>query len=136
MTMLVRAYGLNVEFGDNFTDVSQGKYYYEAVGIAKELGIAKGDGTLFRPNDPITRQEAMTLAQRTLDTIGFSLNPGTETDLAGFADAASVASYARIPVATLIKSGIVIGEDNMILPLDQTTRAEMSAILYRMLNLK
>jgi uncharacterized repeat protein (TIGR02543 family) len=135
MTMLVRAYGLNVEFSENLPDVPVGSYYYDAIGIAKALGIAEGDGNRFHPLDPITRQDAMALVHRTLNVIGFSLDPGTDADLVAFEDALIISSYAKESIATLVKAGVINGKDGKIMPMDYTTRAEMAMIIYKMLNL-
>lgn len=52
--MLVRALGLEAETevssASSFADVNQAAYYYEALGIAKQLGIIQGvDGSRFNP---------------------------------------------------------------------------------------
>jgi len=44
MILLVKALGLTAEVTSNFDDVSEKDYYYEYVGIAKELGITTGVG--------------------------------------------------------------------------------------------
>jgi len=51
----------------NFDDVVSSTYYYEAVGIAKSLGIATGAGNnQFLPEATITREEAAVLIDRAL----------------------------------------------------------------------
>lgn len=42
MLVLVRALGLQAYVNGNFTNGMQKDYYYEAVGIAKKLGIVTG----------------------------------------------------------------------------------------------
>ena len=132
--MLVRAFELDEEFTENFPDVPEGSYYYDAIGSAKALGIAEGygDGT-FRPNAPITRQEMMSFIDRAMDTLGMPLPRGSEDDLLGFSDQNLVADYAREHVAALIKSGVIIGNNNRINPRGNTTRAEMAVALYRLI---
>ena len=39
--MVVKALGFESDFDHNFSDVVVQSYYYEAVGIAKKLGIVK-----------------------------------------------------------------------------------------------
>ena len=59
--MLYRTFGFSsTAAAGNFTDVTAGSYYAEALAHAKALGIAtaEADGS-FRPNDPVTRQDAM-----------------------------------------------------------------------------
>jgi len=54
--MIVKALGLKADFEDNFADVRKDAYYYEAVGVARALGIVKGDGKNFNPDANITRE--------------------------------------------------------------------------------
>lgn len=42
--LLVRTLGLSASVKANFADVSTSDYYYEAVGIAKAVGITTGIG--------------------------------------------------------------------------------------------
>ena len=53
------------DFGSGFKDVDKNAWYAENIETAKELGLIKGDGTgNFRPDDAITRAEAMTIVNR------------------------------------------------------------------------
>ena len=64
--MLYRTFGFSsTAAAGNFTDVTAGSYYAEALAHAKALGIAtaEADGS-FRPNDPVTRQDAMVFLLR------------------------------------------------------------------------
>jgi len=62
LLLLVRTLGLWAETEDNFDDVKPGTYYYEAVGIAKKLGITTGVGNnRFNPKENISRQDMMVL---------------------------------------------------------------------------
>jgi len=54
--------------------------------------------------------------------------------LAGFSDAAASDNYAKNSIAACIKAGIVSGRDgNLIAPKDNITRAEVAAIVRRLL---
>jgi len=60
--------GLTVSFEGNFEDVKPGAYYYEAIGVAKKLGIATGSGNnQFKPQESISRQDMMVLTARALE---------------------------------------------------------------------
>ncbi len=133
IAMLVRAFDLKASFTDNFSDVPPDSYYYEAVGIAKALGIAIGDNNKFQPRQPISRQDTMALLQRIFAYKNKSLPPGTDNDLLGFTDQRAISPYARSAVATLVKAKLIVGNDGKINPLGCTTRAEMAAVLYRAL---
>ena len=80
------------------SDVPSGSYYYDAIAAAKALGIAEGDGTSFRPDDPLTRQDAMVLIYRALTVMGYTLDTGTASDLYGYDDVNRIASYATTAV--------------------------------------
>ncbi len=54
--LLIRGLNLNAKIESNFSDVKPEKYYYQAVGIAKKLGIAQGYGeNIFDPEGPINQ---------------------------------------------------------------------------------
>ena len=142
MLMLYRAF-LEDEYGDtnvtsNFSDVTKGtttysKETYQAVGVAKKLGIAQGTNGKFNPKSYITRQEAMTLIYRTLDEVNYDLEYTVSTSTSSFKDYSSVASYAKTAISDLIGHGIVIGNNSKINPTSNITRAEMAVILHRVL---
>jgi hypothetical protein len=131
--MLVRAYALTADVGDNFADVPADSYYYEAIAVAKALDIARGYGQNFRPKDLITRQDMMVLMDRVLRTVGQPLPEGAASDLAGFSDQTRISDYARPSVAALVRSGIIKGTGSGLSPLSNTTRAEAAVTLHRAL---
>lgn len=130
--LLVKSLGLYSEIESNFSDVLSGSYYFEYVGIAKELGITSGVGNnIFKPSEKITRQDMMVLTANALKIAGKISNLGSESELAGFNDSNQIASYAIEGVSTLVKEGIVVGSENYINPLGNATRAELAAIIYK-----
>lgn len=132
--MLVRALKLNEVIDSNFSDVPSDAYYYQAVGIAKKLGIATGRGdNLFMPKEKISRQDMMVIISRALKVSGKQLDEST-SDLKGFKDSSEVADYAVNAAAKLIKEGIVMGNNGNINPEGTATRAETAVIMYRVLN--
>lgn len=142
MLMLYRAFledeHKNDSITSNFSDVTKGtttysKETYQAVGVAKKLGIAQGTNGKFNPKSYITRQEAMTLIYRTLDEVNYDLSYTVSTSTSSFKDYSSVASYAKTAISDLIGHGIVIGNNNKINPTSNITRAEMAVILHRVL---
>ena len=131
MLMLYRAYDLGAlaEADGNFADVASGAYYYDAVAIAKALGIAKGDGVSFNPTSPISRQEAMTLLFRTLEVVGADIPAGG--DLSAFSDSDKIADWAVDAITALVGAGVINGADGKINPAGSMTRAEMAQALYK-----
>ena len=77
---------VNNEFTENFADVPESAYYYNAVGSAKAAGIASGDGANFMPEDSITRQDLITLAYRAFLAKGYIEETEDYTVLDAFAD--------------------------------------------------
>ena len=132
MLMLVRAYDLKADYTDNFKDVASGSYYYDAIAIAKVLGIAQGDGTNFKPDASITRQEAMALLYRTLTITEHDMS-AYNADLSSFTDNALVADWAKAPVSALVGAKIIQGSNNQLNPLGNMTRAEMAVALDKAL---
>ena len=142
MLMLYRAF-LEEDYGNynvtsNFPDVVKGttsysKETYQAVGVAKYLGIAQGSNGKYNPKAYITREEAMTLIYRTLDEVGYSMSYTVSTSTSSFSDYSSVSSYAQAAIKDLIGHGVVIGTNGKIQPKSNITRAEMAVILHRVL---
>ena len=129
---LVKAMGLTTELGESFSDVNGTDNYYEALVIAKKLGIAKGTGrNMFKPETAISRQDMMVLTIRALKVKNKKLTLGTVTDINNFVDSDQVSTYAVDDVATLIKSGIIKGNDNKLNPTISTSRAEAAQVIYR-----
>lgn len=134
--LLVRTLGLTADIGSSFSDVAQEDYYFEALGIAKSLGISEGAGdNRFLPQKEISRQEMMALTARALRIAGKLEGSAPSADLSRFHDAGDVAGYAAAPIAELIGKGIIEGSDGMLHPRSSTSRAETAVMLYRIYNL-
>ncbi|MDQ2085000.1 S-layer homology domain-containing protein [Herbivorax sp. ANBcel31] len=132
MILLIKALDLYSEFESNFSDVSSESYYYEYVGMAKELGITSGVGNnMFNPLEKITRQDMMVLTTNALKIAGKVSTTGNNSDIDQFNDKNQIASYAVEGVATLVKEGIVVGSGNNINPFGNATRAELAAMIYK-----
>jgi hypothetical protein len=132
ITLLIKALGLKADFNSNFGDVTSDAYYYQAVGIAKQLGITSGtsDGN-FNPKTEISRQDMMVMVVKALKASGVKLEGGSASDIKDFKDAEKVSGYASEAVAALIKEGIIKGSGNSINPKDQLTRAEAAVVVYK-----
>ncbi len=131
MLMLYRALNFKATTNGNFSDVSSSSYYYDAIAIAKALGIAQGDGTKFNPSSPITRQDVMVIVARALKVSGITVTSGSTSDLSSYTDKSSISTYATDAVSSLIKAKIIQGSNNKINPKNYITRAEMAVILNR-----
>lgn len=136
--MLYRTFGFSsTAAAGNFTDVAAGSYYAEALAHAKALGIAtaEADGS-FRPNDPVTRQDAMVFLLRAMQAVNRSVPNAYDSYLSRFLDGASVADYARTAMAAMAQAGVIQGNgQGKLNPTGTLNRAEMAVILHRALTL-
>ena len=64
---------------DTYTDVAPGKWYAGDMARALKMGTLAGSGSKMMPEDPVTREQAMTVLARAL-----ALEDGTATDLGAF----------------------------------------------------
>lgn len=138
--MLARALGI-VTHGDQpvkFSDVSAGGWYGLELQVAIENGLITGypDGT-FRPDNNISRQEAMAIVSRAMSITELKSSRSEEQVqqlLKSFADSASVAGWAVANVKLNLSAGIIQGRDEQRLaPNENITRAEASAAIRRLL---
>ncbi len=137
LVLLVRTLGFEAEFNKNFRDIKEKKYYYETVGIARTLGIAKGSGdNKFSPDSYISRQDMMVLTERALIIKGIINRDNVSSELNIFSDKILAAPYARESIATLVKEKLIQGTGKRLEPLENTTRAEAAVFLYRIYNKK
>lgn len=119
------------DLSNPFVDVTEGKWYAEAVKWAVENGIVSGYGNgKFGPEDNITRQDLAAVLFNYSNFIGMKLNE--IRDYQYFSDSDHIADYAKKSVELLYRAGIVVGRlGNKFDPRGQATRAEMAAMLHR-----
>ncbi|UKS27026.1 S-layer homology domain-containing protein [Paenibacillus sp. HWE-109] len=135
VTLLVRALNLKADFHENFNDVSEKDYYYQALGIAKELGILSGTGNNDAiPGQAITRQDLFVLFVRALNASGKLNIQVNESVLDPYQDRSSIAPYAINSIAAMVQLGIVEGDGAGINPRGTASRAEMAVVLFRLLD--
>ena len=131
--LLSRAFSFPGVEGGSFADVSDDKYYAAAIASAKELGIISGrTEDAFRPEDPITREDAGVYLYRALRGAG-AINPGSSEFLAQFPDASDTTAYAVEAMDALVREGVFQGYVRKLLPKRTLSRAETITILYRAL---
>lgn len=109
--------------GNPFSDLDQ-NWYTNAILKCYEAGIMSGDGATVRPNDPVTREEAMVILSNAL-----RIAP-KEGEVEGFADSHHVSDWAEGAVNALLHSGIVSGiGGDMLAPQGLINRASVVTIL-------
>ncbi len=133
--MLIKALGMSSDEPHGFADVNAGDYYNDAIAAAKTYGLVKGTSDVtFSPKANITRQDAVSIIARTLDAIGYT--EGKAGDLSVFADASLIASYAKAPFEKLVGLGFVNGNNGMVNPTTNISRAEAAKLIYDLLQTK
>lgn len=135
LLLLIKTLGLTASVDSNFADVNKNAYYYEAVGIAKKLGISQGtEGNRFEPETAITRQDMMLLTERALRIANRLKTTGSEEDLSAYTDRQSMDAYAKNSMASMVKAGLLKGSAGRLNPKGEATRAETAVLMYRIYN--
>lgn len=133
--ILTRMLVVNNEFTENFADVPESAYYYQAIGSAKAAGIAQGSGENFMPENSITRQDLITLAYRAFLAKGYITETTDLTSLDTFGDKDSISDYAKTSMASMVKAGIIQGSNGNVNPKGFATRAEVAVMCARLVEL-
>ncbi|MFG1732964.1 S-layer homology domain-containing protein [Paenibacillus sp. 843] len=113
-----------------FKDVPTGRYYTEFVTKAAALGIVSGYEGAFRPNDPITREEAVVSLIRAAAYL--NLEETTQGESA-FADAESISTWAMAAVHEAWTLGLIQGDGMSFNPKRSVTRAEVAVMIHRLI---
>ncbi|MEA4932253.1 MAG: S-layer homology domain-containing protein, partial [Lawsonibacter sp.] len=135
MLMLYNAVGRpQVTSNCTFTDVTASDYYYTALSWAQSAGLASGTGNgAYSPGASITREQAFTILRQAMPLLGKECPTGSLTVLDQFSDKDQIADYAKGHTATLVSQGVVSGKGTGIDPKGNLTRAEMAALLYKLI---
>ncbi len=117
--------GLYVQYDFPFSDVAEGDWYYEAVKFVFDNGIMNGTGAdIF---DPYVKLNRGMMVQILFNLDGKNITNGTFT----FEDVAKGAWYEDA-IAWAAPKGIVLGySETVFAPLQNITREQMAAMLYR-----
>ena len=124
IAILMRILGQEGEYKGEFTDVSADDWCASGIAAAAEKGIVTGDGGLFRPNDPITREEIAKI-------ISLALGLTAEAP-AGYTDSDNISDWASEFVSAVSGSSLMNGyPDGSFQPKANITRAEATVLLKR-----
>ena len=115
----------------NVADVTQNSWYEKAIGWAFKNKIVLGyPGRLSKPDDPITREEAVTILYRYAKFK--KLNVNATADLSGINDTDDISDWATDAMKWAVATGITQGRlGNELTPDANCTRAELATILKR-----
>ncbi|MCU6711368.1 S-layer homology domain-containing protein [Paenibacillus sp. J5C_2022] len=137
--IVVRGLGLKREDGSTvFSDVKTSDWFSGAINTAYAYQLIGGfeDGT-FRPNDKITREQAMTILSRAMTITGLKAKLSAQSEAATlllYEDASNVSGWALSGVADSVQAGLVTGRSAAELaPKAPITRAEVATIIQRLL---
>jgi hypothetical protein len=136
--IVVRALNLeSTDVNQMFSDVTADQWFYDEISAAYENGLIDGYGEgIFKPNNPISREEAMAVMERALKYYDIDTNM-SETDIAeilsGFNDFGEVSNWAAKSAAVCVSNDIFEGSGGYLRPTDSITRAETAKIILKLL---
>ena len=109
-----------------YKDVAKGKWYYNDVALAVQMGTYNGvSASSMQPDRAITRQEAIAVVARALE---LDHTAYADTDLSKFVDAKDVSNWALPYIRAMVGAGYIRGRGKILAPQDNITRAEFAQI--------
>lgn len=136
VVMLARMYNFRAAGTKSFDDVREDQFYSAAIASAKAQNVITGENGLFRPEEPITREDAMVFLYNAMRAANKTVPSGSASELYTFADYNSVSPSARNAMISMIHMGILTGDDYRRLnPTSPMTRAETATLMHRAMTL-
>lgn len=136
VVMLNRMYNFRAAGTKSFDDVPEDQFYSAAIASAKAQNVITGENGLFRPEDPITREDAMVFLYNAMRAANKTVSSGSSSELYAFVDYNSVSPSARNAMISMIHMGILTGDDYRRLnPSSPMTRAETATLMHRAMTL-
>lgn len=133
--VMARALDLKGEFSPCFSDISEDKWYAEYICALYNIGIVSGDGGRFRPDEPVTREQAAKMFSEAYK-YKKNLNRVDEGDTETFSDYSDISEWACGYVGEVYSLGLMKGDDaGKFKPQSALTRAEACVIIERFLGL-
>lgn len=131
-TMLVKGFNMDAHGAktSKFSDVSRSNWANAAIAKAVDEDLLRGyPNHTFRPNNAVTRVEALTSIAKGM-TCDIDSCKADEI-LSKYTDGNQVPNWARIPVAKSLQSGVLNGSPNpnLIMPNRDATRAEIASMM-------
>ena len=111
---------------------AENAYYADAVAWANANGVVYGTSeTAFSPDGNITREQMAAMMRRYASFKKIDVT--ATTDLSGYADAATISSWATADLKWAVASELLYGNNqNQLQPTANATRAQAAAILQRL----
>ncbi len=137
-TIVIKALGLREsDQPSSFYDINKNDWFYGTVTAAVEHGLTTGymDGT-FQPGKTISREEALVIITRAINLTGVDTTMAEadiEKVIAQFIDGGNFGDWSRQAAAYCIENQLVVGNQGMVEPNRDISRAEAAVIIKRML---
>lgn len=121
-----------VKYKNIFEDVEENTWYTDAIiwANSEKIVLGYGDNT-FAPDQPITREEMVTILYRYNEYKKYSTHTNSPKKIQTFSDYGAVSTWAFEAMKWACGEGIINGSDGLILPQDNTERCQIAAILHR-----
>ncbi len=115
-----------------FVDVSENRFYTDAISWAYSIGIARGvTEDHFAPGKPVTREQMVTFLYRYAEFANMDITG--RADLSKYPDADKVMGYAKDAFAWAVDAKLIEGmEDGTLCPKNTSTRAQVAKVLMQM----
>lgn len=110
---------------NTYTDLGQ-SFYTDAVLKATASGIMANSGTELKPEEPITRQEAVVMMAKALSI--------PSEGATSFLDDEEIADWAKGYIGALQTRGLIFGSEGKFSPSDPITRAQAVKVLDNMIS--
>lgn len=119
-----------------FTDVSDKRYYYDAVKWCAANGIVYGTTTTtFSPESDVTREQTVAMFSRYCAEI-YGCDVRSVYPMNAFSDTGSISRYAMEPFCWAVEHGIISGMGTnppTLAPKGTTTRAELATMMVEVI---
>lgn len=130
VTVINRLLGNTVQNSKYVPDINAKDWFYAEIRKGLESGVIQGNAEGYvRPNDLVTREEAIVMLQRAL--VPIDSNSVTHE----FSDSSEISEWSKDAINTFLKENYVKGySDNTVRPKNYITRAEVVKIIENMVD--
>ena len=118
---------------NSFSDVEEGSWCENAIAWAKQNHLVNGySETIFAPDDNITREQMAAILYRYAIYKRYDTDSREENTSNTFEDQEAISDYAVAGMRYAVNKQLMNGKTSaLLMPQDETTRAELAAILFR-----
>jgi hypothetical protein len=113
-----------------FADIS-GSPYKDQIALCYQLGIIEGDGSLFRPDASLTREQCAKIIGSVIRAIGGAAI--TSNTVLPYCDVQYISTWALPFVRFAYETGLMLGSDGYFNPQEVLTREQAMTVTERMI---